>query len=89
VVHRGQGRVARRIVGVRVVGDVVPARGDTVLAGEREAGRVTSAAWSPRANAVVALAMLHRDFVEPGTALSVRHGDQRLGATVAALPFVE
>jgi tRNA-modifying protein YgfZ len=89
VLHRGQGRVARKLAGLRVVGDVVPGRGDSVHAGDREAGRVTSAAWSPRAGCAIALAMLHRDFLEPGTALSVRHGEQELAATVTALPFVE
>jgi len=88
VLHRGQGRVARRLVGVRVEGDAVPARGDKVQAGDRDAGRVTSAVRSPRAGGVIALAMVHRDFVQPGTVLSVRHGDQDVRATVAPLPFV-
>jgi len=88
VVHRGQGRVARRIVGLRVDGDVVPARGDGLKSAERESGRVTSAAWSPRAGSVVALAMVHRDAVEPGTRLTVRHADLDLAAVVVPLPFV-
>jgi tRNA-modifying protein YgfZ len=88
ILHRGQGRVARKIAGLRVAGEAVPARGDAVHAGDRETGRVTSAAWSPRANGAVALAMLHRDFLEPGTPLSIRHGERELAATVAALPFV-
>ena len=68
VLHRGQGRVARKIVGLRVTGEATPARGDIVRAGDRDVGRVTSAAWSPRASRAIALAMLHRDFLEPGTA---------------------
>ena len=88
VLHRGQGRIARKIAGVRVPGDTAPSRGDVVRSGEREAGRVTSAAWSPRANGVIALAMLHRDFLSPGTELVVQHGEQALPATVVELPFV-
>ena len=88
VVHRGGGRIARRIAGVRVSGEAVPVRGDIVRSGEREAGRVTSAAWSPRANGVIALAMLHRDFQAPGTALTIDHDGEQLAGAIAALPFV-
>jgi folate-binding protein YgfZ len=87
VLHRGHGRVARRIAGLVVAGDVVPARGDNLRAGEREAGRVTSAVWSPRIGKPVALAMVHRDFVEPGTELTILHGDQVLPSTVVTVPF--
>jgi folate-binding protein YgfZ len=88
VLHRGQGRVARRLVGLRVEGEQVPAAGGRVHAAGREAGRITSAAWSPRAGGVVALAMLHRDFVEAGTELTVEHDGGGVPATVAPLPFV-
>ena len=88
ILHRGQGRVVRRIVGLRVSGDVMPARGDTVRAGDRDVGRVTSAAWSPLVRGPVALAMVHRDFAAPGTELSIHRDDQGLPATVVTLPFV-
>jgi folate-binding protein YgfZ len=87
VLHRGHGRVARRIAGLVVAGDAVPARGDHLRAGEREAGRITSAVWSPRIGNPVALAMVHRDFLEPGTELTILHGDQVLSSTVVTLPF--
>ena len=45
-------------------GTPAPAR---LFAGDREIGRITSAAYSPDHDAVVALGYLHRDFVEPGT----------------------
>lgn len=88
VVHRGQGRVARKIAGLRVSG-AVPSAGDRVKAGDREAGKVTSAAWSPRARVPIALAMLHRDFQAPGTALTIQHGDTQLSAEIVPVPFVE
>ncbi len=87
ILHRGQGRIPRRIVGLRVAGDAVPHRADVVRAGDRDAGRVTSAVWSPRAGGPIALAMVHRDFVAPGTGLSIQHGDEVLTATVVTLPF--
>jgi tRNA-modifying protein YgfZ len=88
ILHRGQGRIPRRIVGLRVAGDAVPNRGDLVGGGDRDAGWVTSAAWSPRVGGPIALAMVHRDFLAPGTELSLQHGDQTLRATVVTLPFV-
>jgi folate-binding protein YgfZ len=88
VVHRGHGRVARRLVGLTVQGDVLPAGGDTLRAGDRDAGRVTSAAWSPSLGVPVALAYAGRDFAEPGTLVQVDHGGALLSATVTGLPFV-
>ena len=79
VTTRGGGRVAKKLVrllldaGTEVpalrgsdwrAGTSVPAR---LFAGDREIGRITSAAYSPDHDAVVALGYLHRDFVEPGT----------------------
>ena len=84
VLHRGHGRVARKLVGLTLDGEAVPAAGAVVLGGEKEIGQVTSAAASPALGRPIALAYLHRDFLEPGTI--VRVSDQN--ATVTALPFV-
>jgi folate-binding protein YgfZ len=84
VVHRGGGRVARRLVGVTVAGDTVPAAGTVLQAGEKEVGKVRSAAWSPALGKPIALAYVHRDYTEPGTALQVGQA----AAIVTALPFV-
>ncbi|MGH9371754.1 MAG: glycine cleavage T C-terminal barrel domain-containing protein, partial [Vicinamibacterales bacterium] len=82
VLHRGQGRVVRRLVGLRLSSPVVPARGARILAGSRDVGFVTSAAASPRFG-TIALGYVHRDFVEPGTSVDV----DRASAIVSALPF--
>ena len=87
ILHRGHGRVARKIAGLRVSGDAVPAHGDLLRAGDRDAGRITSAVWSPRAGGPIALGMVHREFVAPGTTLSIQHGDEALTATVVTPPF--
>ena len=88
VVHRGHGRIARRLVGLAIDGTEVPGAGDGLRSGDREAGKITSAAWSPLVGAPIALAMVQRDFFEPGTALMVLHGDKPLAARVVSLPFV-
>lgn len=88
ILHRGHGRVARRIAGLRVAGATTPRAGAALRAADRDAGRVTSAVWSPRMNGPIALGMVHRDFLEPGTALTIHHDHETLAATVVPLPFV-
>ena len=87
VVHRGHGRIARRLVGLAIDGTEVPGAGDLLRSGDREAGKITSATWSPLVGAPIALAMVQRDFFEPGTGLTVLHGDHALTARVVELPF--
>ncbi len=85
VLHRGHGRVARKLVGFQFDPAAgVPAPGATVRAGERDIGAITSAVWSPALERPIALGYVHRDFVQPGTSVSV---NGRAG-TVTALPFV-
>ena len=84
VLHRGHGRVARKLVGLVIAGDRPPAAGTIVQSTDREVGRVTSSAWSPALQKPIALAYVHRDFVAPGTALTVNGAN----AEVMSPPFV-
>src|SRR5262245_19874056 len=84
VLHRGHGRVARKLVGLVLDGSQVPAAGAAIRAGEREIGHVTSSAMSPAIEKPIALGYVHRDFGEPGTKVSV---DGNV-AEIATLPFV-
>jgi folate-binding protein YgfZ len=89
VTTRGGGRVARKLVGLRLDdGAEPPAAGAAIHAGERAVGRVTSAAVSPRCAGVIALGYVHRDFTEPGTRLEIHHDARSLAAIVHSLPFV-
>jgi folate-binding protein YgfZ len=87
IVHRGGGRVVRKLVGLAIDGDCVPAARAGVKAEKGEIGRVTSCAWSPRLGAAVALAYVHRDSAEPGTTLHVACGGGEVVATVRAFPL--
>jgi folate-binding protein YgfZ len=87
VVHRGHGRVARKLTGIVLDGSSVPERDDLLRGGDRDAGRVTSAVLSPALGRPIAIAMVHRDFLEPGTELTLLHGEDRFRATTTALPF--
>ena len=84
VLHRGHGRVARKLVGLRLNGDRVPLAGAAIRSADRDVGRVTSSAYSPALKHPIALGYVHRDFVAPGTSLIV-DGEP---AEVSALPFV-
>ena len=86
VLDRGRGRVARRLMGLTLAADAaIPSPGARVQAGGKDAGRVTSATFSPALARPVALGYLHRDFVEPGTHVQI---DGAGDAVVAALPLV-
>ena len=62
----------RKLVGLVLDGESVPIPGATIRADDdREVGHVTSSALSPALKRPIALAYLHRDFVAPGTAVSV------------------
>jgi tRNA-modifying protein YgfZ len=82
VLHRGHGRVARRLVTMVLANDHVPERGDLVFSGGQEAGRITSAARSPLMNGAVALGYVQRDYTAEGTELWVKSGDEQLHARV-------
>ena len=84
VLHRGHGRVARKLVGLTLDGDRAPEAGAAIRVDDREIGHVTSSTMSPAKQRPIALGYVHRDFLEPGTAVTV--GEQT--ATVTALPFV-
>jgi folate-binding protein YgfZ len=83
VMHRGHGRVARKLVGLRFDGGAV-APGAKLFSGAREVGFVTSAAVSPRSGPI-ALGYVHRDFVEPGTVVETDIDGQRVAGAVTAL----
>jgi folate-binding protein YgfZ len=83
VLHRGGGRVARKLVALRVDGDV-PAAGTKLTSGGRDVGFITSAAASPALGAI-ALGYVHRDFTAPGTEVVVSGSDAV--ATVSARPM--
>ncbi len=91
ILHRGHGRVARRLVGLAIDADPdppnVPARSAALVHGDQPVGEVTSAVASPAVGKPIALGYVKRDFAEPGTALHVRIGARQLACAVAALPF--
>ncbi len=83
VLHRGQGRGAKKLVGLRVDGDAPLDRGEKLDGETHEAGWVTSSAVSP-VHGVVALAYVQRASAPPGVRLRTASGRQ---VEVSALPI--
>jgi folate-binding protein YgfZ len=69
VLHRGHGRVARKLLGLTIDGPK-PEPGAKLTAAGREVGWITSAAVSATAG-TVALGYVHRDFQAPETEITV------------------
>jgi folate-binding protein YgfZ len=63
---RSRGNVHRQLAALRIEGEAVPAAGTEVFAGEKAAGAITSAAWSPRLGCVRALAYLRAELARGG-----------------------
>lgn len=77
------GHVNRTLVGLRFARNSVPEPGTAISDTSRDVGRVTSATFSPRANAPLALAYVRRGSNTPGTRLTSPAGE----VEVIALPL--
>jgi folate-binding protein YgfZ len=81
-----RGHVNRKLVGLLIEAATTPRAGDAIAAGDKEIGRVTSAAWSWRLARPIALGYVRREHVAPGTRLEVRATAGVLAATVQVPP---
>ncbi len=87
ILHRGHGRVARRLVGLTLDGETMPSPADSIVAAENVIGRVTSVAWSPALARSIALGYVQRGSSDPGTRVAIEHAGARVEAVVSPLPF--
>jgi folate-binding protein YgfZ len=83
VLHRGHGRVARKLVGLVAFGGAGVFPGARIFADGRDVGEITSASHSPRLDRRIALGYVHRDSASPGASLTIGS----VTAVVSALPF--
>jgi len=77
------GHVNRLLRGVRMVSSEIPPRGTEFVRDDKFVARVTSACWSYKLQAPLALAYVRREFSSPGSRLESPHGE----AEVVALPL--
>lgn len=86
ILHRGQGRVARRLVWIESAPHALDAPawrpGESVHLAGRAVGAVTSGCWSPARGGLLGIAMVHRDAAEPGTVVTIGSNE----AVVRKLP---
>ena len=82
-----RGHVNKRLVGLRIEGELAPRRDARILRAGVETGRVTSAAFSPHLRAPIALGYVKRDATAAGTRLEVETSGAAAGAEVVELPF--
>jgi len=89
ILHRGKGRVARRLVGLIFSQDhtTESLSGQSVYDGHETIGRVRSAISSPRLGRQIALAYVQRAYTAPGARVEVADGERRVAAEVTELPF--
>jgi folate-binding protein YgfZ len=85
VLHRGHGRVARRLVTLKLAGEGAEPRAK-VVNGDREVGVVTSVAVSP-ASGPIALAYVHRDLAVADARVEVETAAGRVQGTVTVQPI--
>ena len=87
---RAFGQVAKALRGFRLQSDAtsLPAKGDKILAGDKEVGYITSATRSPILQAGIALGYVRKEHNAEGTQLVVAAGDSRIPAQIISLPFV-
>jgi folate-binding protein YgfZ len=78
VMHRGHGRVARRLMSIVITDGDVPARGDKILLGDRAVGEITSATASPRMGSPLALGYVQREHAVAGTEVTVGGSQARI-----------
>jgi tRNA-modifying protein YgfZ len=78
VMHRGHGRVARRLVSIVVIDGTVPARGSKIQLGDRVVGEITSATASPKLGTALALAYVQREHAVPGADLTISGSQARV-----------
>ena len=84
VLHRGGGRVARRLSRLRFAGTAAaPSRGQKLSAGGKEVGEITSVAPAIDGDGWAALGYLHRDAAEAGRMVSTDSGAAEVVALVS------
>lgn len=84
-----RGQPAKRVRGLWIEAEKVPEPGTLLYSTDgKKVGELTSVAPSPRFNRIIALAYVHRYYLEPGTKLLLRADEEIAGeAEVAGLPF--
>jgi folate-binding protein YgfZ len=82
-----RGQVHRKLMGLVCDGTLLPAPESKLVVAGNEVGWITSAAWSPARETVVALGYVRRECWDVGTEVRVTSPAGETNARVAVLPF--
>jgi len=82
-----RGHVSKKLSGLMLEGETIPARGDKILSQGREVGSVTSAIKSVTLGRVIAMAYVKYGFFEPGSSIEIQNEHGSLRATIVEMPF--
>lgn len=84
-----RGHVNRHLVGFEIEGEDLPVSGDKIIRDEREVGYITSSTFSPALKKAIALGYIRREFIEPGTKVSIKRQEKTESARVVKTPFYQ
>jgi glycine cleavage system T protein len=82
-----RGHVNRHLVGFELEGEDLPVSGDKINCNEREVGYITSSTFSPALKKAIALGVIRREFIEPGTKVFIKREEKNQPAQVVKTPF--
>jgi aminomethyltransferase len=82
-----RGHVNRKLVGLLLDGETLPASGAKIVSPQREVGWVTSSTYSPAQRHNIALGYVRREVWKAGTELQVQSNGAPMRAIVSDLPF--
>jgi glycine cleavage system aminomethyltransferase T len=92
LLETGQDRWAslkKRLAGLVLQGKQTVQTGATIYDGEREIGSITSCRLSPHTDSAIALGYVQRDYLTPGTRVTIQEGGKSLAAFVSGLPIYQ
>lgn len=86
---RTYGQVAKSLRGFKFASEAkeAPAKGAKLFIGDKEIGHITSAAWSPVLQKMVALGYIRREANQPGAAIELETAAGRIPVRAEEIPF--
>lgn len=83
-----RGHVNWLLTGLKIDGDDIPKKDSRIISSEREIGYITSSAFSPKLNKIIALGYIRREFNNSGTQVTIKTElNTTVSAEVSDIPF--
>lgn len=83
-----RGHVNWHLTGLKIDGDNIPKEDSKIMRGERKIGYITSSAFSPKLNQIIAMGYIRREFNNPGAQVTIKtESNKTVSAEVSEIPF--